>query len=251
MAEYFIFSDESGMWNTGSYYVRCWIKIRSNEYLQLEKEVIYSKYKTGVKELKYDKFCGNQDEFKNIFSADCSIFITISDPNHCQNIPYTILSTLQNIDVFQSTGGQHLTETIKEKLITSARHTLFFNYFESQHIKTSKDALIGTDDTRNYKYLVDAPQCLSKDWEEIARECGVQELEVVRRSEEHPGIELADVVAGCIFNKIQGDGLAASIYDLHIKNKMTDMTSRDHPNPNLIFHRNFTTAQRTQLNIFR
>lgn len=251
MREYYLFSDECGVWHSGTYYVRCWIKIGSDEYLRLEKEVIYSKHKAGVKELKYDKFCSNQDKFKNIFSVDYSIFITISAPEHFANRQYTILRTLQGIEVSQSTGGEHLTEAIKRRLINSARNTLFFNYFESQHIENSKAAFIGTDDPLQYKLIVDTPQCLPREWVEIARERGMENVTVVKKSEQCPGVELADVVAGCIFKKIRDDETAVRIYDLYIKEKMIDMTSTDSPNPNLIFYQDFTVAQKTQLNIFR
>jgi len=41
-----IFSDESGSWkNKKNYYVRAWIKIDKDNYDNLIKEVLFSKYK--------------------------------------------------------------------------------------------------------------------------------------------------------------------------------------------------------------
>lgn len=54
--KYLIFSDESGKWNEGDYYIRSWIRITPENYDLLRKEVIFSKHETGVKELKWEKF---------------------------------------------------------------------------------------------------------------------------------------------------------------------------------------------------
>jgi hypothetical protein len=251
MPEFYIFSDECGRWNSGPYYVRSWIKVHSDDYVQSEKEVIYSKNKADTKELKYDKFCANQNAFRNIFSVRFNVFITISVPEHFARRSYTILKTLQDIQVTQSTGGQDLTDSIKLRLINSARHSLFFNYFEGQHIENSKASFIGSDSPSQYELMVDNPQCYAIEWMEIARDRGIQKVTVIKKSEQCPGIELADVVVGCIFKKVKGDALAMSIYDQHIKNKMIDMTSRENPNPYLIFYRDFSPAEKTKLDVFR
>lgn len=246
-----VFSDESGLWNSGDHYVRSWIKVESEDYLQLKKEVVFAKHNTRVNELKYDKFSRNLREFESIFSVPFDIFITISVPEHFDSKSYTILQTLRDIPVSQSTGGDDLTDAIKEKIISSARNTLFFAYFERYHIMNSMRSLVENVDPQDFEYMVDSPQCLRKEWESIARECGIQNVKVVKRSYDCPGIELADVVAGCVSKKIQGDATACSIYETHIKNKMTDMTSRACPNPNLIFHGEFTDEQKDRLQIFR
>ena len=80
--KYLIFSDESGRWNEGDYYVRSWVRITPENYLSLRKEVIFAKYETGVKELKWERFSKNLDKFKNISDADFDIFVTISKPDH-------------------------------------------------------------------------------------------------------------------------------------------------------------------------
>ena len=49
--KYLVFSDESGCWNDGKYYIRSWIRITPNNYDLLKKEVLFSKHETNVNEL--------------------------------------------------------------------------------------------------------------------------------------------------------------------------------------------------------
>jgi len=39
--KYLMFSDESGKWNEGDYYIRSWIRITPENYDLLRKEVIF------------------------------------------------------------------------------------------------------------------------------------------------------------------------------------------------------------------
>lgn len=253
--EYLIFTDESGKWNEGEYYIRVWIKISPEDYETLRKEIIFAKYETGVKELKWERFLKNPEKFKSIFSTNFEIFVTISIPKHFQNKSesdgYNIIKTLKGIKDIQLTGGEELKKTIKEKIINSAGHTLFFNIFEKQHIENSIKALVNEIDYEAYKYIIDTPQCLDKDWLDIIKECGVSNVEIKKKSEEFPGIELADVVAGCIYGHLLGNPVAKSTYKNYIKNKMLNMQSKKYPNPNLIFYQDFTIEQKRKLDKFR
>jgi hypothetical protein len=253
--EYLIFTDESGKWNEGDYYIRVWIKISLKDYEILRKEIIFAKYETRVKELKWEKFSKNSEKFKNIFSINFEIFVTISIPKHFQDRldcdSYNIIKTLKRIKDIQLTGGEMLKRIIKDKIINSANHTLFFNIFEKQHIKNSIETLVEENNYNSYKYIIDTPQCLDKEWLDIIRECGVSNVEIKKKSEECPGIELADVIAGCIYGYIFGNYKAECTYKNYIKNKMVNMKSQKHPNPNLIFYQDFTEEQKGRLNKFR
>lgn len=240
----FVFSDESGSWHSGPFYVRSWVKVRTDEYERLKSEVARAKSLADVRELKYDNFVGNERLFSPIFSLDFSVFVSLSVPNHFANRTYTILQTLLSIDVAQSTGGEQLTESIKNKVVNSAKNILFFVYFEKQHIRNSVTALVAGMNADEFEYRVDIPQCQPKEWEAIARECGVPNVKIVRRSEDYPGVELADVIAGCIYRKIRGDTIANQIYQRYIRSKMTDMASTTCPNPNLVFFQDFSETER-------
>ncbi len=256
---YLVFSDESGRWNEGDYYVRSWIKISPSDYELIRKDIIFIKHETGTKELKWKSIKNNEerirDTIESLFKTEFSIFITISKPDHfkkrLENNRYNILTTLKEIEPEQSTGGESFTATIKDKIINAAQHTLFFNYFEKQHIENSKKAFVNDIDDKLYKYIVDTPQCLRKDWEKIAKECGIINIEIVKKSGEVPGIELADTVAGCIHEHLNDERKAGEFYNEYIKKKMLNMASKDLPNPNLIFFNDFNPEERTKTNIFR
>lgn len=247
--KFLIFSDESGQWNTGEYYIRSWIRITPENYDLLRKEIIFSKYETGVQELKWERFKKNCDKFKNIFNVDFNIFITISKPSHFQARDYRIINAIENVSV--STGGQELTGKIKKKIISSAKNELFFNYFEKIHIENSKKALLCEENTNDYKYLIDSPQYLDKEWINIAIECGIKQIEIIKISKNVPGIELADIVCGCIMDLLENVKGVKQIYEEFIKPKMWDMISQECPNPNFIFFPDFSEEEIVEMNIFR
>ena len=122
---------------------------------------------------------------------------------------------------------------------------------EKQHIENSKKAFVNNIDKTLYKYIVDSPQCQDKDWEKIADECGIVKLHIEKKSEKVPGIELADLIAGCINEHINDDEKAGDFYYEYIKKKMLDMTSQTLPNPNLIFFNDFSPEEKAKANIFR
>jgi len=257
--DYLIFSDESGRWNDGDYYVRSWIKISPKNYVKLRKEIVFLKHVSGIKELKWKSFINNikkaEDVASSIQDIEFEVFITLSIPDHFQcrlkNGKYIILKTLQGITPEQSTGGEALTEAIKNKIISAAQHTIFYSFFERQHIENARRALIADSSSVSYKFVVDTPQCLDKDWIKIANECGIKSAEVEKKSETSPGIEFADIIASCIHECLVGEDNANRYYRDHIKDKMLDMHSKKIPNPNLIFFQDFNEGEKKRVNIFR
>ena len=247
--KYLVFSDESGCWNDGKYYIRSWIRITPNNYDLLKKEVLFSKHETNVNELKWDRFKRNSDKFKNIFNVDFNIFITISKPSHFQARDYRIINAIENVPV--STGGQELTSKIKKKIINSAKNELFFNYFEKMHIENSIKALLHEEGSNDYKYIIDTPQYLDREWENIAKECGIEQIEIIKISKNVPGIELADIVSGCIMDLLENKEGIKLIYEEFIKSKMCNMQSQECPNPNLIFFQGFSEEEKIEMDIFR
>ena len=111
--------------------------------------------------------------------------------------------------------------------------------------------MVNNIDNAEYEYRVDSPQCYHKDWEKIANECGIVKLKIVKKSEEDPGIELADLIVGCIKDHLNNDEKASELYSEYIKNKMIDMASQTIPNPNLIFIDDFSREEKAKANIFR
>jgi len=257
--DYLIFTDESGSWNEGDFYLRSWVKITPRSYEMLRKDIIFIKHETGIRELKWKSLINNINKIQNtivsIFKIDFNIFITISMPHHFQNRlwnnKYNILKTLQHIKSEQSTGGEQFTEAIKNKIISAAQHTIFYSFFEKQHIENANKALINDIPSESYQYIVDTPQCLDKDWAKIANECGIVNIKIEKKSGKVSGIELADIIAGCIHEYLRGEGKAGEYYKNYIKDKMLDMCSKTFPNPNLIFFHDFSTDEKKKVAIFR
>jgi hypothetical protein len=225
----------------------------------LRKEVIFLKHETGIKELKWKSFKKNlksaEEMIISIQNIGFSVFITLSIPGHFKNRldnnKYIILRTLEGIKPEQSTGGEQFTEAIKNKIINSAQHSIFYNFFEKQHIANAKKAFVADIRSESFKFIVDSLQCLDKDWAKIANECGITNVAVEKKSETAAGIELADIVAGCIHGYLRGEDEAKNCYQVHIKGKMIDMHSTTLPNPNLIFFPDFSEDEKKKVEIFR
>jgi len=257
--DYLIFSDESGCWNEGDYYLRSWVKISPKNYETLRKDIIFLKHETGIKELKWKSFKNNiknrEDAITSIHNIEYNIFISLSIPTHFQNRlknnRYIILRTLQGIKPEQSTGGEQFTEAIKDKIIGAAQHTIFYSFYEKQHIENAKIALVADAPCESYQFVVDTPQCLDKDWVKIANECGIDNVKIEKQSEKVSGIELADIVAGCIHEYLRGEEQAGKYYQEYIKDKMLNMHSRTLPNPNIIFFQECSDDEKKKLDIFR
>lgn len=147
--KYLIFSDESGRWREGDYYIRTWIRLSPEDYELISKEIVFIKHKMNFKELKWKSIKNNREKIKrnieSLFGIEFNLYVTISKPDHFrkreENNRYKILTTLKELSPEQYTGGEDFRATIKDKIIKAAQHTLFFNYFEKQHIENSKKSL--------------------------------------------------------------------------------------------------------------
>lgn len=249
--DFIIYSDEAGTWDNSAYYIRSWVKISVPDYNLLLKEVLFLKHVAGISALKWSNFKNSSDEFKDIFNIDFKVFITISIPSHLSKKLYKALQTVARIPAKDFTGDWRLKVALKRKAINSLKHTLFFNIYERQHIENAKSVLVNDTDPSKYKFVIDSPQCLNKNWREIANSAGVSKVEFIARSEDEPGIQLADIIAGCIQDMTRNNRKARRIYQQLIKDKMVDMYSEDYPNPNLIFSPTFTDREKRKLQIFR
>ena len=248
--EYLIFSDESGNWhyNSGDLYVRSWVRITPEQYRSLQNKVLLLKRQTGIIELKWGNLAKNPNIFNDIFSqVEFKVFITVSDPQHFNPKIYTIVSDVNALP--PSTGGIDLTEKIKDTMKKSAYNQLFLAFYEHQHIENSVRALLTQLDLPHCKYLIDSPQFPPDDWTERAEICGILKgnVKIIKNSSNEPGIELADLIAGCVRDLLDNSPIAQSIYQKYIYDHMMDTTSSVYPNPNLIFHPKFPRDVRNAL----
>ena len=253
--KYLIFSDESGSWSNieEEYYIRAWVGITEEEYKRLKVSINSIHKSKKLKELKWRNFKNNFQhdmQYRKIFDSDFKIFVTISKPKFFWSKSYNVITVLENLKEGELTGDEEVQLSLKKKITNSARMVLFLNYYERQHIINSKSALLKTD-TTEYEYIVDNPQFLNREWKEVANEVGIENVEIIKESKACPGIELADVICGCIKDFINEDPEASEIYGTCIKSKMIDIWNKSIPNPNLIFIEDFTDEERQKLDIFR
>jgi len=246
--KYIIFSDESGVWYNGNYYIRSWIKIDSQNYKSVDKDISYLKRNKNIEELKWGNFKKNYEEAKDIFNSDFDIFISISKPAHFNDIKYSFITKteklLENIQYTESSDPkkekEFLAPKIKERIIHAIRSVLFLNYFEFKHIEASRIALLKNVDSSKYIYIIDKPQFNQNDWKGLAEKLGIKYIKIIKNSSKEAGIELADFVAGCIKSLLDKENqLDKTIYRECIRPKMVNMSSREIPNPNLIFYEGF------------
>lgn len=241
-----IFSDESGSWkNIKNYYVRAWIKIDKDNYDNLIKEVLFSKDKLKkTTEVKWNDVKKNYDEYKNIFGIPLfKVFITISAPVVFFERHYKVVDYLSSDEV-ENHLGTHDTNIIlslKETLVNSAQNSLFLHHFERHHIRTAKMALlVDTNSNEEYEFFIDSPQFFKNQWKKVAEEEGIKNITIIEKSEDHLGIQIADVVAGCFQDLLWNNSKAKKIFAKSIKNKMCDMYCHEYPNPNIVFYEEAT-----------
>jgi hypothetical protein len=240
-----IFSDESGSWkNKKNYYVRAWIKIDKDNYDNLIKEVLFSKYKLKkTTELKWDDIKRNYDKYRNILEIPSfHVFITISKPVVFFERCYKVIDYLSSDEVENHLGAHdaNIKLSLKETLVSSAQNSLFLHHFERHHIRTAKMALVETNSNEEYEFLIDSPQFFKNQWEKVVKEEGIKNINIVEKSENYPGIQIADIIAGCFQELLSNDSKAKEIFAESIKNKMCDMYCPECPNPNIIFNEEAT-----------
>lgn len=236
-----IFSDESGSWtNKENYYTRAWIKIDKDNYDSLIKEVLFSKDKLEkTTEVKWKNVKRNYDEYKNIFGVPSfQVFITISEPVVFFERSYKVIDYLSGNEVEDHLGTHdtNIISSLKDTLINSAQNSLFLHHFERHHIRTAKMALVDTNNNEEYEFIVDSPQFFKNQWKKVVREEDIENITIIEKSENHSGIQIADVIAGCFQDLLRNDSKAEKIFAESIKDKMCDMYCRECPNPNIIFY---------------
>ena len=236
-----IFSDESGSWkNKENYYTRAWIKIDKGNYDNLIKEVLFSKDKLEkITEVKWNDVKRNYDEYKNIFEVPSfQVFITISEPVVFFERSYRVIDYLSGNEVEDHLGTHdtNIISSLKETLVNSAQNSLFLHHFERHHIRTAKMALVDTNNSEEYEFIVDSPQFFKNQWKKVVKEEDIENITIIEKSENYPGIQIADVVAGCFQDLLRNDSKAEKIFAESIKDKMCDMYCRECPNPNIIFY---------------
>lgn len=253
--KFLIFSDESGCWHYSDndsndlYYVRSWIKITEYNYSKICKwfEEIFGLIK--CEEIKWSFVKGNfkqNPDIANILSLIFGItfntFITITIPNCAnQRIEQTkTYNKIKEIDTSDLTGyvsmssyRDNFATLTKEKLLSNVKHLLFMGIYEKYHIENAKKAF--TTSEIECEWQIDEPQCTKNIWESIAN---IDQIKLVK-SGKNPGVQLADVIAGCyqdLLGKKTSDEYkkALEFYKEYLKCKQI-YKGEELPNPNVVF----------------
>lgn len=260
----FIFSDESGCWtqnpNNAQYYIRSWIKLEE-ESLESLNEIIGEilnelnkniKEAKNIKELCWDYVKNNallknnyEKYLENLFGIYFQTFITVSVPS-CANQriketnTYKVISEISEesmtgyISISKYKNDKNLAKITKDKLIKTVEHMLFIGIYEKYHIENAKKAF-DLDETMDYEFIIDNPQCDKEMWKDIAN------IEKVKTedSKNNPGIQLADIVAGCYQDLLKDSDSdeykkAIKFQIKYLKSKQINK-GKELPNPNVIF----------------
>ncbi|MBN1971033.1 MAG: hypothetical protein JW870_16820 [Candidatus Delongbacteria bacterium] len=205
-----IFSDEAGAWNDchSTYYLRSWMIIGFNDYMNICSR--YNFYKSETKlcdsELKIEnagKLLENSDLFESFFSKDFDIKLLIT---------YTILSEFRerkfkNMAYWEKySGDKNYIPDEKQKVIEAIKYVNFLNIYEMYHINGLLECL---DNSVFYRFVVDSPQFVKKDFEAVFNNCcKVNEingsLNLIELSKNSIGIQIAGVISSVFYRKFHG-----------------------------------------------
>jgi len=250
--KYLIFSDESGNWNSGDYYIRAWIKVNESDHDALCKEILFINNILKVEELKWNGFKTNYKQLdskgrlQGLVNLNYELFLTITDTSHFQNKKYNIYNALKGAQFFGDLPESIDENNLRKRLENTIKSEYFFSIYESQHIKNAKKALM-RNSKADFDFIIDKPPYLG--WKELAKACGIKaEVEDSKRCR---GIQLADVICGCIKDFTKNNQEAGEIYRGCFKKHMINMYDKNMPNPNLVFIHDFKDREKRRLNIFR
>ena len=262
--QFLIFSDESGCWkpdpngNSENYYIRAWIRLKEEDLKPLNQliEKIFNELKENnsknIEELRWkymknDVLLKSLDEtnLKELFDINFQTFITISVPSCAierirETNTYSIINKIDEklltgyISTSRYKNDNNLAEITRDKLIKTVEHMLFMGIYEKCHIENAKKAF-DLCETVDYEFIIDKPQCDKEMWKDIANIKNVE----LKDSKDSPGIQLADVIAGCyqdLLKDRESDEYkkAFEFYEKYLKSKQV-YKGKELPNPNLIF----------------
>lgn len=247
---YIIFSDESGDTNN-RYYLRSWVKFKTDKYEEFEKNFSEFKNKAKLKEVKYNDSLPNLItqyvlDFEKICETEFKIFITITDTQDLKSDFYSVYNKINKIP---DAEFNTISSNFKSKILRDIKHQIFLNKFESEHLSRASQTLSNND--VNCKFIIDKPQANEKEYKDISSKVGISNINIEKKSNESPGIQLAGVIATC-FKKILDDNnieipsknnSPQEIFKKYFYLHMTDMNSKikEKCNPNIIwFSRNTT-----------
>jgi hypothetical protein len=240
--KFYIFSDESGTWHSDDVYVRAWVIISEDEHIKLINKIGEINEKLGSKEVKWKTVAGNSSCFKEFSDINFRFFITVSSPLDIDwNNKYKILRDFnEKINSFDfGKLDDDLVNSIKKKIYDDIKNVLFLHYYERFHIENATKGIEKIIKPTDYDliYRIDPPQMSIDGWKDVLLKISNKKPEFPK-SERDPGIQFADIVAGCCRSLFMNDSNFQKAKDFFvvIKGKMI-RKDKDIPNPNMIFYK--------------
>lgn len=211
---YYIFSDESGVWGNeeDKYYIRSWIKLPESEYHNLEenlKETIQKKKITLPSKLKITFLNQSTDIKEMLFNPALKIEImftfTILDEFYSRKfIARKEILKIVKEAIEKFVPHKDYIEKIPIKIKSAINNILFLNIYEIWHILNAFERLVEENNT--YKLIMDEPQFTKNDYKELFHKIVISyfpkvELGSFKKVEKSLGVKIADLSAR-LFRKI-------------------------------------------------
>ena len=239
MADYYIYSDESGAWQSNEdIYVRAWVCVDEINNQKIINFIENIKGQTSCDEVKW-KTVASLDLKKEIKNIDFKVFISVTEINSIKDEKYLLTRSFdENIHNFNF--GDLKTGTInkiKNKIYLDIKYVLFLHIYESLHLKSAQEIFSEKFKEKTFDYIIDPPQMLTKDWSKICEELTGYKPSFPS-SEKTQGIQFADIIAGAWRSFIIQDERIEEAERFVCKNLMPDkmLYIKGCPNPNLIIH---------------
>jgi len=187
---FLIFSDETGHWNEGDFYIRSWIILSEEEYSKLREKISLFKKIHNIKgELKFKR----GHDYSLFSEIDFKIYFTITFCNDFNDRSFNLLD-----EINQKESIIINSRDIKSKILNTLKNSLFLNIYEFFHIKNSVSFMQQAFEGKDLIFFIDSPQYQNKDWREIFQEvCDSQfKCIIINDSGKEIGLQFADILAG-------------------------------------------------------
>ncbi len=239
MADYYIYSDESGAWqNSKDVYVRAWICVDEINNQKIINFIENIKGQTNCDEVRWKTIAplNLKEEIKNI---DFKVFVSVTEINSIKDDKYLLTRSFsENIDNFNFGSLKIETiEKIKNKIYLDIKYVLFLHIYESLHLKSAQEIFSKKFPGKTFDYIIDPPQMLSRDWSKICEELTGYKP-TFPPSEKNQGVQFADIIAGAWRSFIIQDERIKDANKFICENLMPNkmLYIKGCPNPNLIIH---------------
>ena len=211
----YVFSDESGnlFAQNQPYYIRSFIFICGNDYLKLCGEFKKMKEKHKItKEIKFNDFKNNIERYDAIFNINFKAYIVFTNKykdfdnrQYGYKLKETILNKFDQsyaeenfIKKWKEDEKDKIKTKLRAKIGDAFKYFYWLNFFEKYYYMNVKQILSDIYKTEDYSFEIDKPTFSNNDYIDLLQEIGINKINIIKKSEDSVGIQLADIVAGSL-----------------------------------------------------